>query len=70
MRQQGVRGLYNGITITLLEIMPYAAMQFGLYDAFTAAHRKRMRQQVLDGKYCHGFAALLCWNVRRAAEVH
>ena len=47
VRQQGVRGLYNGISITLLEIIPYAAMQFGLYDAFTAAHRKHRRQKVL-----------------------
>lgn len=28
----GVRGLYRGIGVTLLEIMPYAALQFGLYD--------------------------------------
>jgi solute carrier family 25 thiamine pyrophosphate transporter 19 len=39
-RQQGIRGLYSGLGITLLEIMPYAALQFGLYDLFTAAAEK------------------------------
>ena len=37
MQRQGVQGLYSGLGVTLLEIMPYAAMQFGLYDLFTAA---------------------------------
>ena len=37
VQKQGVRGLYSGLGVTLLEIMPYAAMQFGLYDLFTAA---------------------------------
>ena len=33
----GVGGLYRGLSITLLEIVPYAALQFGVYDALTAA---------------------------------
>ena len=33
-RDSGVRGLYRGVGVTVLEIMPYAALQFGLYDAF------------------------------------
>jgi solute carrier family 25 thiamine pyrophosphate transporter 19 len=33
----GARGLYRGLGVTLLEIMPYAALQFGLYDVFSAA---------------------------------
>ena len=33
-RKSGVRGLYAGVTPTLVEIVPYAALQFGLYDAF------------------------------------
>lgn len=56
MSQRGVIGLYSGLQVTLLEIIPYAALQFGLYDAFnkhwdTARHsaalqgrRKRARQ--------------------------
>lgn len=35
--QQGLLGLYSGLSVTLLEIVPYAALQFGLYDLFTAA---------------------------------
>lgn len=37
LQRGGVRGLYAGIGVTLLEIMPYAAMQFGFYDIFTKA---------------------------------
>ena len=33
----GVVGLYRGLSITLLEIVPYAALQFGVYDTLTAA---------------------------------
>lgn len=36
--QHGSRGLYNGLGITMLEIVPYAALQFGLYDSFNAAY--------------------------------
>ena len=37
VRKQGVLGLYSGLSVTLLEIVPYAALQFGLYDLFTSA---------------------------------
>ena len=46
VRQQGVRGLYSGLSVTLLEIVPYAALQFGLYDAFVSAHRQHRLRQV------------------------
>ena len=36
VRASGVAGLYRGLGITVLEIMPYAALQFGLYDIFMA----------------------------------
>ncbi|KAG7666964.1 hypothetical protein Ndes2526B_g04553 [Nannochloris sp. 'desiccata'] len=36
MKESGVRGLYRGMGITVLEIMPYAALQFGLYDVFNS----------------------------------
>jgi solute carrier family 25 (mitochondrial thiamine pyrophosphate transporter), member 19 len=32
--EHGLLGLYRGVGVTILEIMPYAALQFGLYDAF------------------------------------
>jgi solute carrier family 25 thiamine pyrophosphate transporter 19 len=35
--QKGVRGLYRGLGVTLVEIVPYASLQFGLYDAFNQA---------------------------------
>ncbi|KAI7835819.1 hypothetical protein COHA_010286 [Chlorella ohadii] len=40
VRQHGVRGLYRGLGVTVLEIMPYAALQFGLYDVFNKACNK------------------------------
>eukprot|EP00850_Spirogloea_muscicola_P013582 SM000093S24393 [mRNA] locus=s93:25680:27935:- [translate_table: standard] len=43
LRTRGVRGLYAGLTPTLVEIVPYAGLQFGLYDLFKAwaAHWRR-----------------------------
>ncbi|KAK9845387.1 hypothetical protein WJX81_005301 [Elliptochloris bilobata] len=40
----GVAGLYRGLSITLLEIVPYAALQFGVYDALTTAAVAARRQ--------------------------
>lgn len=37
MRDNGPLGLYRGLGVTLVEIMPYAALQFGLYDMITSA---------------------------------
>uniref|UniRef100_A0A7C9CPI4 Uncharacterized protein n=1 Tax=Opuntia streptacantha TaxID=393608 RepID=A0A7C9CPI4_OPUST len=34
LRRRGVRGLYAGLTPTLVEIIPYAGLQFGTYDTF------------------------------------
>eukprot|EP00798_Chlamydomonas_sp_ICE-L_P008234 gene8234-1500_t len=42
VRAEGFRGLYRGLNITLIEIIPYAALQFGLYDAFTGAWRRQV----------------------------
>eukprot|EP00850_Spirogloea_muscicola_P005316 SM000024S07778 [mRNA] locus=s24:477400:479672:+ [translate_table: standard] len=43
LRTRGVQGLYAGLTPTLVEIVPYAGLQFGLYDIFKAwaAHWRR-----------------------------
>ena len=46
VHQHGVAGLYRGLNITLLEIIPYAALQFGLYDTFTAAWSKARRSRI------------------------
>jgi hypothetical protein len=40
VRQQGARGLYRGLGVTLVEIMPYAALQFGLYDLFNTLYAR------------------------------
>lgn len=45
VQRQGVQGLYAGLGVTLLEIMPYAALQFGLYDLFTKAYERRKGHQ-------------------------
>lgn len=51
-QQQGIRGLYSGLSITLLEIMPYAALQFGLYDLFTtAAEQSRAGTPTADVRF-------------------
>eukprot|EP00238_Polyblepharides_amylifera_P015334 CAMPEP_0196600282 /NCGR_PEP_ID=MMETSP1081-20130531/95306_1 /TAXON_ID=36882 /ORGANISM="Pyramimonas amylifera, Strain CCMP720" /LENGTH=273 /DNA_ID=CAMNT_0041926113 /DNA_START=666 /DNA_END=1487 /DNA_ORIENTATION=- len=34
VRQRGIRGLYAGLTPTLLEIIPHSGFQFGAYDLF------------------------------------
>jgi solute carrier family 25 thiamine pyrophosphate transporter 19 len=48
-KDHGVQGLYRGLGVTLIEIIPYAALQFGLYDAFNqvlqAAANSRHQQQ-------------------------
>lgn len=48
VQRQGVQGLYAGLGVTLLEIMPYAALQFGLYDLFTKAYERRKVPSVCD----------------------
>lgn len=40
VRESGVQGLYRGLGVTLVEIMPYAALQFGLYDMSKASWKK------------------------------
>ncbi|KAG6428151.1 hypothetical protein SASPL_112400 [Salvia splendens] len=34
LKKRGFRGLYAGLTPTLIEIVPYAGLQFGTYDNF------------------------------------
>ncbi|CDP19540.1 unnamed protein product [Coffea canephora] len=34
LQRRGIRGLYAGLTPTLIEIVPYAGLQFGTYDTF------------------------------------
>ena len=39
IRERGPMGLYRGLGVTLVEIIPYAALQFGIYDMLTSAWR-------------------------------
>ncbi|BDA46267.1 mitochondrial thiamine diphosphate carrier 1 [Coccomyxa sp. Obi] len=63
VKNQGIRGLYSGLSVTLVEIVPYAALQFGLYDLFTAAAAKAHADTpVADDarrweRFCCGLAA-------------
>ncbi|KAJ8766758.1 hypothetical protein K2173_007825 [Erythroxylum novogranatense] len=34
IRTRGIRGIYSGLSPTLVEIVPYAGLQFGTYDMF------------------------------------
>lgn len=37
VHERGLRGLYSGLGVTIMEIVPYAALQFGLYDVLQTA---------------------------------
>lgn len=59
-RETGVKGLYRGVGVTVLEIMPYAALQFGLYDAFLKIanrHEETMSKTVPMKNFVCGLAA-------------
>lgn len=34
VKTRGIKGLYAGLSPTLIEIIPYAGLQFGTYDTF------------------------------------
>jgi solute carrier family 25 thiamine pyrophosphate transporter 19 len=50
VKENGLRGLYRGMGITVLEIMPYAALQFGLYDVFNSISDDMRRGKRKEGK--------------------
>ena len=56
--RQGFRGLYSGLSVTLVEIIPYAALQFGLYDLFTAAAARSHGTEVRSPPLCSASACL------------
>lgn len=57
VRQQGVRGLFNGISPTIAEIIPYAGMQYGFYDVFKHALLVRHRRAVASTVLCSAHVA-------------
>lgn len=54
-RTRGIRGLYSGLTPTLVEIIPYAGLQFGTYDTFK---RWLMVNLLPSSKKIHGVSHL------------
>ena len=58
VKQKGFRGLYSGLSVTLMEIIPYAALQFGFYDAFTAAYANTRRH--INPQVCHSLTINAC----------
>lgn len=49
IRTRGFRGLYAGLSPTLVEIVPYAGLQFGTYDTFKRWAMVRFRSSFLRG---------------------
>ncbi|KNA24734.1 hypothetical protein SOVF_013170 [Spinacia oleracea] len=53
MNRRGLRGLYAGLSPTLVEIIPYAGLQFGTYDTF-----KRWTTAWNQSRYAEGHASI------------
>lgn len=48
VKAKGISGLYSGLSPTIVEIIPYAGLQFGLYDSFkrwTTIYNQRAGKQ-------------------------
>ena len=60
MRQgEGVRALYVGLTPTLVQIVPYAGVQFLVYDSLSSALKRRNENGAISGleTFCVGVTA-------------
>lgn len=55
--QRGVMGLYFGLTPTLVEIVPYAGLQFGFYDTFKLWAKKYNEARAMAGSSKGGAAS-------------
>ncbi|CAK7333153.1 unnamed protein product [Dovyalis caffra] len=66
IRTRGFRGLYAGLSPTLVEIIPYAGLQFGTYDTFkrwTMAwnhHRSSTTSPISTNDSASSFQLFLC----------
>ncbi|KAJ8560436.1 hypothetical protein K7X08_022296 [Anisodus acutangulus] len=63
-RIRGVPGLYAGLTPTLVEIVPYAGLQFGTYDTFKRWMKANL---LLPPNYIH-CKPLFAWNHLRSSN--
>ncbi|KAH0704934.1 hypothetical protein KY290_009648 [Solanum tuberosum] len=63
-RARGVPGLYAGLTPTLVEIAPYAGLQFGTYDTFKrwmkAWNRLRSSNSSQGDEFISSFQLFIC----------
>ncbi|RAL48226.1 unnamed protein product [Cuscuta campestris] len=64
LRSRGIQGLYSGLSPTLVEIIPYAGLQFGTYDMFkrwTMAWNHRRQSGFSEVDFApSGFQLSLC----------
>ncbi|KAL3812870.1 hypothetical protein ACJIZ3_014138 [Penstemon smallii] len=60
LKTRGFRGLYAGLTPTLVEIIPYAGMQFGTYDTFKRWTMAWNRYRLRDDDTISSFQLFLC----------
>ncbi|OIT25067.1 PREDICTED: mitochondrial thiamine pyrophosphate carrier-like [Nicotiana attenuata] len=62
-RTRGIRGLYSGLTPTLVEIIPYAGLQFGTYDTFKRwmmAWNLRSSNAIHGDEHLSSFQLFIC----------
>lgn len=63
-RTRGIRGLYSGLTPTLVEIVPYAGLQFGTYDTFKrwmmAWNHLRSSNAIHGDEHVSSFQLFIC----------
>lgn len=57
VKRKGIQGLYSGLGPTLVEIIPYAAVQFGMYDLLCASWRKTGLKDDKVGTFMCGLGA-------------
>ncbi|KAK4380019.1 hypothetical protein RND71_001881 [Anisodus tanguticus] len=63
-RTRGIQGLYSGLTPTLVEIVPYAGLQFGTYDTFKrwmmAWNHLRSSNAIHSNEHPSSFQLFIC----------
>ncbi|XP_010466378.1 PREDICTED: mitochondrial thiamine pyrophosphate carrier-like [Camelina sativa] len=63
VQTRGIKGLYAGLSPTLIEIIPYAGLQFGTYDTFkrwSMVYNQRYRSCVNQNDSLSSFQLFLC----------
>lgn len=58
IKTRGVQGLYSGLSPTLVEIIPYAGLQFGSYDTF----KRSMMVMTQTYSFAHTYIVIIMDN--------